>query len=287
MQENNSQTWLMWQRDQTLMSPVVKSGNEAKEPGKEEAKRIIKHAIAASSQWPVPTHGPLVRAAFPLFLHFPQLRSAGHRNCLLWFLQPAVRQDITLHSLPLSGSVCGWVCVNVWGGVHHRGWKRSKISLQRYCHLHNWASLSPSQDRILFLFLSRFPSVSLPPLFLRSDSRLISSILQDLWTRQPVQRASYFTVTPPCNKCRGSRSSYSYSVVLRNCISPQRQREHSYEEAAHCWNQPHPLSMLQTKGGIRKAGLPMQITSLHDCGALNAHSVIWANVCCVHQSSLG
>lgn len=30
--------------------------------------------------------------------------------------------------------------------------------------------------------------------------------------------------------------------------------------------------MLQTKGGIRKAGLPMQIASLHDCGALNSNS---------------
>lgn len=100
-------------KDQTLMSPVVKLGNEMKEPGKEEVKRIIKHAIAASSQWPVPAHGPLVQPVFPLFLHFPQLRSAGHRNCLLWFLQPAVRQDITLHSLPLSGSVWVGVCERV------------------------------------------------------------------------------------------------------------------------------------------------------------------------------
>lgn len=49
---------------------------------------------------------------------------------------------------------CGWVCVNVWGGVHHRGWKCSKISLQRYCHLHNGASLSLTrQDYFSFSFL--------------------------------------------------------------------------------------------------------------------------------------
>lgn len=30
----------MREKDETLMSPVVKSGNEMKEPGKEEAKRL-------------------------------------------------------------------------------------------------------------------------------------------------------------------------------------------------------------------------------------------------------
>lgn len=34
-------------KDKTLMSPVVKFGNEMKERGKEEVKRNLKHAITA------------------------------------------------------------------------------------------------------------------------------------------------------------------------------------------------------------------------------------------------
>lgn len=179
---------------------------------------------------------------------------------------------------------CGWVCVNVWGGVHHRRWKCSKISLQCYCHLHNWASLSLTRPDSFF-FLSCFPAVSasLPSLWQQVYLQHLARLMNKTTSAKGFILHRHTTG----NKCRGSRSSYSYSVVSRNCISPQRQRERSYEEAAHCWNQPHPLSMLQTKGGIRKAGLPMQITSSHDCGALNANSVIWANVCRVHQSSLG
>lgn len=38
----------------------------------------------------------------------------------MWFLKPAARQDITLHSGPPSGCVWARVCVNVLGGAHHR-----------------------------------------------------------------------------------------------------------------------------------------------------------------------
>lgn len=60
---------------------------------------------------------------------------------LLFVVLPACSQeDITLHSSPLSGPVWVGVCDHVGRCTPH-SWKCSKISLQHYCHLHNWAFL--------------------------------------------------------------------------------------------------------------------------------------------------
>lgn len=133
--------------------------------------------------------GPPLQTVFPvLFLQLPQLRSAGQRNSSLWFLQHAHKQDITLRSHPLSGSM--WVGVCEYAGrCAPQSWKCSKISLQLYCHLHNWAFFSFSYSlisscslKMMFFFLVFLLSQS-PPQFSHSDSTFSSSISAYLLTR--------------------------------------------------------------------------------------------------------
>lgn len=119
--------------------------------------------------------GPPIQTVFPLFLHLPQLWSAGQRNCLLWFSQPAVRRDITLHNPPLSGSVWVGVCEYV-GRYTPQSWQCSKTSLQHYCHLHNWA--------LLFLISYTFSVLQNLNLFFLSLSQVSTiSWLLLLWQR--------------------------------------------------------------------------------------------------------
>lgn len=149
------------EKDKSLMPPVVKSGDKMEEPGEN-----VKHVITAKSQSPVSKR--LIQTPSSLF---PEPRSADHRNCLLWFFQPAVRQDITLHSHPLSGSVWAGVSECV-GRCSPQSWNRSKTSLQRHCHLHNGefgfliSFLKP--DRIVLFFFFFW-------LHLSALARLVSS----------------------------------------------------------------------------------------------------------------
>lgn len=76
----------------------------------------------------------------------------------------SLQSDRTLHSAAFHRvGLCGWACVNVWGGVHHGAGKAPRLPQQHYCHLHKWAFLF----LFFFYFVSLFliKSLSFPPLF--------------------------------------------------------------------------------------------------------------------------
>lgn len=98
-----------------LMLPVVKLGNGPKGSRKRRRDEIIKRIL---------THRLNYRLSRSSFTRYSLLGSSScgqlaGETAYLWFLKPAARQDVTLHSRPLSGSVWASVCVNVLGGVHH------------------------------------------------------------------------------------------------------------------------------------------------------------------------
>lgn len=98
----------------------------------------------------------MVQKLFPLFLHLPQLQSSRARRKLLIVVPAACESDRTLLSAATlhRAALCGWLCVNVWGGAHHRAGKAPR-------HHHSLAAayitkpFSSSQD---LLHLSVFPS---------------------------------------------------------------------------------------------------------------------------------
>lgn len=71
----------------------------------------------------------------------------------LWFLKPAARQDVALHSRPPSGSVWESACVNVLGGVHHGAGNAPRYHNGKCERLHNGT----------FLFLHLILNSSPPP----------------------------------------------------------------------------------------------------------------------------
>lgn len=129
--------------------------------------------------------------------------------------------------------------MNVWGGEHS-----GAGNAPRYHHsIISIYITEPFSFSFLYFFffllltksdfsLSCFLSPYLSSLIGLSPASRTTCEHQHRQKKKAIARDSYFTVTPVCNKCQGSKSFNSYSVVLRNCISPQKQQECSYEEAS-------------------------------------------------------
>lgn len=204
--------------------------------------------------WNVTSQLRLLRGAFPLLLQLLQLWSAGRRHCLLWFLQPAVRRDVTLHSRPLSGSVWANVCERV-GRCWPMSWKSPKISQQPSCHLHNWGFLLT--DSFLQLHLTYSKQVCFCGL--HEHQQQGTSWVQ--LKRQQESRQLLCGFETLVHKGKGS------AATRRLCDSALLKSTTSFVNTAE-------------KGGIHNAGLPMQIKNSHDRTALNANtSVITFTAC--------
>lgn len=146
-----------------------------------------------------------------------------------------------------------WVALNVWGGKTPQGWRCSKTSPKHRRHL----------DNLISLFFQSIFSFFCPALFSLSDSKFITSMSHKLWAT-PIT-ASYFSVKAGAGTVCGFQR-----ISLQRQKGTQRWGGRLTE---HFWNQPHPLSGLQTKGGIRK--------SMYRCN--NRLTQPCSCVCCWHH----
>lgn len=176
----------------------------------------------------------------------------------MWFLQPAARQDVTLHSRPLGGSVwagtrvCVCVCERV-GRCAPPGWKCPKISQRQPSHLHNAAFFFFS--RFFFLLCHTFTSLFFSPPYL--------SIVRCSCEQQQQ------TVTL-------ARSLLSRDSTLPFCAGMQRIPSQRALQQLLCGSDVNCSISLgaggatttsfvkchKTKGGIRRAGLPSANSTL-------------------------
>lgn len=216
------------QKDKTLMSPEVKLRNEVE-------KSPEKHRWGDYKQIFRTYYRSLIIVLFHRL--FIQTVCFSSHSCGQLARETALcgseslQSDRTLLFTAFKRvGLCGWVCVNVWGGVHH------------------WAGTTP---RFHYSIIARYITkalflISFLPFFLFSFSiwqnLFLASVqiylLHLTWLpcNLRLRRNEHHILCRPhtlvCNTFQSSKSAYSYSVVLRNYIRPQSQRERSYEEDA-------------------------------------------------------